>query len=150
MQTADLNAIAMHAAWYEHDPAMRITVTFPYYAGNGNQSSAVVSFAIEPGHYLGTHTDGAEEILLLLSGTVEARLGDEVGQLSTGQTALIPAMVPHGLRNSGAETARCVGFFCRRPGDVDLRPGVAAIRAAGDGSPACRGRRPTTACVNTQ
>jgi len=111
MQAADLNTIAMHEAWYEHDPAMRITVTFPYYAGTGNQSSAVVYFAIEPGHYLGTHTDSAEEILLLLSGTLEARLGDEVGQLSTGQTALIPAMVPHGLRNIGAGTARCVGFF---------------------------------------
>jgi quercetin dioxygenase-like cupin family protein len=111
MQTADLNTIEMHEAWYEQDPAMRITVTFPYFAGTGNQDSAVVYFAIEPGHYLGTHTDSAEEILLLLSGTVEARLGDEVGQLSTGQTALIPAMVPHGLRNIGEETARCVGFF---------------------------------------
>lgn len=111
MQTADLNTIEMHEAWYEHDPAMRITVNFPYYAGTGNQHSAVVYFAIEPGHYLGTHTDSAEEILLLLSGSVEASVGDEVGQLSAGQTALIPAMVPHGVRNVGAETARCVGFF---------------------------------------
>lgn len=110
MQTADLNTIEMHEAWYEHDPAMRITVNFPYYAGTGNQHSAVVYFAIEPGHYLGTHTDSAEEILLLLSGTVEASVGDEVGRLSAGQTALIPAMVPHGVRNVGAETARCVGF----------------------------------------
>ena len=64
-----------------------------------------------PGHYLGIHTDSAEEILLLLSGTVEARLGEETGRLAAGQAALIPAMVPHGVRNTGDELARCGGFF---------------------------------------
>ena len=98
-------------AWYENDQAMRISVNFPFYAGTGNKSSSVVYFEIEPGHHLGTHTDSAEEILLILSGPVEARLGDETGQLSTGQAALIPQMVPHGVRNIGEETARCVGFF---------------------------------------
>ncbi|MFN8511746.1 MAG: cupin domain-containing protein [Chloroflexia bacterium] len=111
MQTADLARLDMHTAWYEDDPAMRITVNFPFYAATGNESSSVVYFEIEPGHYLGTHTDSAEEIVLLLSGTVEAHLGDETGQLRAGQAALIPAMVPHGIRNIGAETARCVGFF---------------------------------------
>ena len=98
-------------AWYENDQAMRISVNFPFYAGTGNKSSSVVYFEIEPGHHLGTHTDSAEEILLILSGTVEACLGGETGQLSTGQAALIPQMVPHGVRNIGEETARCVGFF---------------------------------------
>ncbi len=49
--------------------------------------------------------------MLILSGTVEASLGEATGQLSPGQAVLIPAMVPHGIRNIGAETARCVGFF---------------------------------------
>lgn len=111
MQTADLNTIELIDAWYERDPAMRIRVTFPFFAATGNESSAVVYFEIEPGHYLGTHTDSAEEIVLILSGTVEASLGQETGRLSTGQAALIPAMVPHGIRNVGAEVARCVGFF---------------------------------------
>ncbi len=111
MKTADLNNLELLHAWYEDDPAMRITVNFPFYAATGNVSSSVVYFEIEPGHYLGTHTDSAEEIVLILSGTVEASLGDERGQLSAGQAALIPAMVPHGVRNIGDETARCVGFF---------------------------------------
>ena len=111
MQTADLRTLEMLDAWYENDQAMRISVNFPFYAGTGNKSSSVVYFEIEPGHHLGTHTDSAEEILLILSGPVEARLGDETGQLSTGQAALIPQMVPHGVRNIGEETARCVGFF---------------------------------------
>lgn len=71
----------------------------------------MVYFEIEPGHYLGTHTDSAEEILLILSGAVEASLGEETGRLTAGQAALIPAMAPHGVRNTGEVTARCVGFF---------------------------------------
>jgi quercetin dioxygenase-like cupin family protein len=87
MKTADLTNLEMLDAWYENDPAMRVTVNFPFFAATGNKTSSVVYFEIEPGHYLGTHTDSAEEILL------------------------IPEMVPHGVRNIGQETARCVGFF---------------------------------------
>ena len=108
MQTADLAHLELREAWYDADPAMRIRVTFPFYAATGNASSAVVYFEIEPGHYLGTHTDSAEEIVLILAGSVEARLGDETGQLAAGQAALIPAMVPHGIRNIGPET--CGGY----------------------------------------
>jgi quercetin dioxygenase-like cupin family protein len=111
MYTADLNKLEMGEVSYEEDAAMRLMVNFPFYAATGNQSSAVVYFEIEPGHYLGSHTDSAEEIVLILSGTVEASLGDQTGQLSAGQAVLIPAMVPHGVRNIGDETARCVGFF---------------------------------------
>jgi quercetin dioxygenase-like cupin family protein len=111
MISADLTKLEMLDAWYEHDPAMRITVNFPFSAATGNESSAVVYFEIEPGHYLGTHTDSAEEIVFILSGEVEASLNDEKGRLSAGQAVLVPAMAPHGVRNVGAETARCVGFF---------------------------------------
>jgi quercetin dioxygenase-like cupin family protein len=111
MQTADLNQLELLDGWYEQDPAMRIRVTFPFFAATGTESTAVVYFEIEPGHYLGTHTDSAEEILLVLAGTVEASIGEETGRLTAGQAALIPAMVPHGVRNVGEEPARCVGFF---------------------------------------
>ncbi len=111
MKLADLNHLELGDAWYENDPAMRVTVNFPFYAATGNESTAVVYFEIEPGHYLGTHTDSAEEILLILAGTVEVTLRDERGQASAGQAALIPALVPHGVRNTGTEMARCVGFF---------------------------------------
>jgi quercetin dioxygenase-like cupin family protein len=111
MYAVDLNKLDMFEITYENDAAMRVRANFPFYAGTGNESSSVVYFEIEPGHYLGTHTDSAEEIVLVLSGTVEASLGDETGQLSAGQAVLIPAMVPHGVRNIGDETARCVGFF---------------------------------------
>src|SRR5690349_5365983 len=47
MHTADLNKLEMREIWYEDDAAMRITATFPFYAGTGNQSSSVVYFEIE-------------------------------------------------------------------------------------------------------
>jgi len=111
MKTANLTTLALHDAWYAQDPRMRIKVDFPFYGATGNASSAVVYFEIEPGHYLGTHSDSAEEIILILAGTVEASLGDERGTLGPGEAALIPALAPHGVRNIGTETARCVGFF---------------------------------------
>jgi quercetin dioxygenase-like cupin family protein len=96
---------------YEDDPTMRVKVNFPFYVGTGTKNSAVVYFELEPGHRLGTHTDSAEEILLILEGEAEATVGDEQGRVSAGDMAVVPAMVPHALRNVGDETVRVVGFF---------------------------------------
>lgn len=57
------------------------------------------------------HTDSAEEIVLILSGRAEAIVGDERGELSAGGLGLVPALVPHDIRNVGDETVRVVGFF---------------------------------------
>jgi quercetin dioxygenase-like cupin family protein len=106
-----IDQLELLEVWYENDPTMRLKVNFPFFLGTGTKSSAVVYFEIEPGHRLGTHTDSAEEILLVLEGTAEVSLGDEQGRLSAGEMALVPAMVPHGLRNVSDETVRVVGFF---------------------------------------
>jgi quercetin dioxygenase-like cupin family protein len=57
------------------------------------------------------HTDSAEELLIILQGTAEARVGDEVGQLETHQVGLVPPMAPHGLRNIGDGVLRVLGTF---------------------------------------
>jgi quercetin dioxygenase-like cupin family protein len=109
--SAQIGELELMEVWYEDDPTMQVKVNFPFYVGTGTKNTAVVYFEIEPGHRLGTHTDSAEEILLVLDGTAEVSLGDEQGQISAGEMAVIPAMVPHGVRNVGDETARFVGFF---------------------------------------
>jgi quercetin dioxygenase-like cupin family protein len=111
MHTANLNTLDLLEVWYEDDPRMRVKASPPFSKATGNAGSAAVYFEIEPGHYLGTHTDSAEEIVLVLSGTVEASLGDERGTLTAGEAVLIPAMVPHSIRNLGGEKVRCIGFF---------------------------------------
>jgi len=106
-----IDELELLEVWYENDPTMRLKVNFPFFLGTGTKSTAVVYFEIEPGYRLGTHTDSAEEILLILEGEAEVSLGDEQGRLSAGEMALVPAMVPHGLRNVSDETVRVVGFF---------------------------------------
>jgi quercetin dioxygenase-like cupin family protein len=106
-----IDQLELMEVWYEDDPTMRLRVNFPFFLGTGTKSTAVVYFEIEPGYRLGTHTDSAEEILLILEGEAEVSLEDERGRLSAGEMALVPAMVPHGLRNVGEETVRVAGFF---------------------------------------
>ena len=57
------------------------------------------------------HQDSAEELLIIVQGTAEARVGDEVGRLETHQVGLVPPMAPHGLRNIGEDVLRVLGTF---------------------------------------
>jgi len=86
-------------------------VNFPLHSGTGSASTATVLFELDPGAELPVHTDSAEELLIVLEGAAEARVGDEVGRLERNQMALVPALAPHGLRNVGAETLRVLGTF---------------------------------------
>jgi quercetin dioxygenase-like cupin family protein len=109
--TEKMEDLELMEVWYETDPTMRLNVNFPLFLGTGTKNTAVVYFEIEPGYSLGTHTDSAEEILLILEGQVDVSLGEEEGRLSAGQLAVVPAMVPHGMRNVGEERVRVAGFF---------------------------------------
>jgi quercetin dioxygenase-like cupin family protein len=111
MFTRELSELELFHGGYENDPTMRVKVDFPFSAATGAKSTTVVYFEIEPDHRLGTHTDSAEEIILLLAGEAEVSVGEERGRVSAGEMALVPAMVPHSLRNVGEETMRVVGFF---------------------------------------
>jgi quercetin dioxygenase-like cupin family protein len=86
-------------------------VTFPAHSATGTASTATVLFELDPGAELPVHCDSAEELLIVLQGTAEARVGDEVGTISAGQVAVVPPMAPHGLRNVGKEVLRVLGTF---------------------------------------
>ena len=111
MITARIDQLELLKVWSEQDATMRTRVNFPLSQAVGTASSAVVYFEIDPGQKLATHTDSAEETLLILEGTAEVSLGDERGQLSTGAMAVVPAMVPHGVYNAGEGVVRVLGFF---------------------------------------
>jgi quercetin dioxygenase-like cupin family protein len=95
----------------EGDETRNMRVDFPVSSVAGAASTSVVYFELEPGQHCGTHTDSAEEIVLILSGKAEAIVGDERGELTAGGIGLVPALVPHDVRNIGEETVRVVGFF---------------------------------------
>ena len=90
-------------------PGLR--VSFPVHSANGTASTATVLFELDPGATLATHTDSAEELLIILQGTAEARIGDEVGRLDKNQVGLVPPMAPHGLTNIGYDVLRVLGTF---------------------------------------
>lgn len=95
----------------ETDETRRLRVDFPISSIDGSASTSVVYFELEPGAHTGMHTDSAEEVVVILSGRAEAIVGDESGELSAGGIGLVPALVPHDVRNVGDETVRVVGFF---------------------------------------
>ena len=112
MLTASTSQLELATAWTDSDPRGRVHPAFPINKFTGARDTAVVYFEVQPGDYLPTHTDSAEEILYIVAGEGEARLGEERGHVRAGDLAVIPAMVPHGIANTGAETLKVVGFFC--------------------------------------
>jgi quercetin dioxygenase-like cupin family protein len=90
-------------------PGLR--VAFPLHSATGTASTATVLFELDPGYELAVHTDSAEELLIVVQGTAEARVGEQVGRVEQGQVALVPPMAPHGLRNIGDDVLRVFGTF---------------------------------------
>jgi quercetin dioxygenase-like cupin family protein len=111
MITANLNNLELNEFWGKNHPTQHARATFPLLGAMGTENVATVYFEIEPGDNLGRHTDSAEEILLILQGTVEATIGEEQGRLAQGEMVVVPTMVPHDVRNTGENTAKVLGFF---------------------------------------
>lgn len=118
----DAQAVETHLfegadVWIEGEEHARLRGYFPLSPGTSNAGEVepedlmMVSMEIEPDDYLPTHRDSNEELLLVTYGTVDATVGDETVTLSTGQCAIVPEMVSHGLKNVGTETAYVVGVF---------------------------------------
>jgi quercetin dioxygenase-like cupin family protein len=73
-----------------------ISSTFPLLGAMGTENSATVYFKLDPSDTLGWHTYCVEKLLLILAGTVEVFVGEEQGQLSQGELALLLAACRNG------------------------------------------------------
>ena len=112
MQAVSTRNLELNEGWVDSDAERyRTRFTFPINAATGAEDSAIVYFELEPGKSLAIHTDSAEEILYIVSGTAIAHVGDESARVNAGDLAVVPALAPHGLDNDGDETVRVVGFF---------------------------------------
>ena len=87
MQAIQINELELFEGWSEGDGGMRVRAGFPISSGSGTKSTTVVYFELEPGEHLGSHTDSAEEVLLVLAGQGEATIGEE-------QAAVEPELSP--------------------------------------------------------
>lgn len=111
MTTVDLNQLELLQFNGKNAPNQRTKATFPLLGAHGTKSLATVYFELEPGDYLGRHTDSEEELLIILEGELELTVGDQKGEVHAGHVALVPKMVPHDARNIGAAKARVLGVF---------------------------------------
>jgi quercetin dioxygenase-like cupin family protein len=111
MITTDLNKLELNEFIARGNPGQRCRATFPLLGAHGTKDSATVYIELDPQEELGNHTDSAEELLLILEGSVEVTVRDEKSRASKGQIAVVPKMVPHNIRNIGSEKAKVLGFF---------------------------------------
>jgi quercetin dioxygenase-like cupin family protein len=93
------------------DDAVRWSGDYFAYGGGGSERSATVYFTIPPGKRLGRHTDTAEEIQFILSGSGVLRLDDGDRPIRAGDVAVLEIGVAHDLVNEGSDDLRVVGFF---------------------------------------
>ncbi len=111
MLKVDLNNLELSEFVAKNNPGQRCKATFPLFAPHGTKESATVYFELEPGEELGSHTDSAEEILLIIEGSVHVTVDEEKGEASSGNLLLVPKLAPHNLKNIGNTKAKVLGFF---------------------------------------
>ena len=76
----------------------------------GVTSSLVYSkIGVGAGAPLHTHED--DEFIVVLEGTIEARVGSEVRVVGPDHTVVVPPGVPHGFSAVGSGIVRLLGFF---------------------------------------
>ena len=111
MLTSNVNALSLTDVTSPADPTLGARYAFPIFAAAGSAATAVVYFEVAPGKRLGRHTDSSEEVLYIVEGEGEATVGEERALVSAGSLAVVPALVPHDIRNTGSIPLRVVGFF---------------------------------------
>jgi quercetin dioxygenase-like cupin family protein len=111
MHVVDLHTVQVMDIESALDPTRRLRVAFPISSASGAAASATVYFEVEPGDHVGVHTDSAEELLVILEGTAEALVGEEVARAEAGHVVVVPAMVRHDLTNVGDGVLRVLGTF---------------------------------------
>lgn len=111
MHTVNTREMDLMEGWFDDDLSVHFRANFALHRDNGATDSSAVVIELEPGWALGEHTDSPEEILLVMEGTVELIVDDERRVAGPATVAVVPAGVPHGIRNAGETTARIIGFF---------------------------------------
>ena len=102
-------------------------------ATQGALSLYISHLEIGPGGRVTTHIHpDSEEAMVIVEGSLEAILGDQVVTLGEGDTVLAPAGVKHGFENRSGATARLLAIFesrWSRIGLCEAAPGGSTLGA---------------------
>ena len=79
--------------------------------GDGTTASTLSWSLVGVGVGAPLHFHEAEELIVVLEGTLEFRLGSEVHRAEPEQTVIIPARMPHSFTNPGPGVAQIMAFF---------------------------------------
>ena len=109
VRTAD--ELELSDSWVEGDDSARWRSGAALTPSAGSRDSGAVLLEIEPGCRLERHRDSAEEMVVVLDGEAQVSVGEEGARLPEGGLALIPADVPHEVRNTGPATLRFVAVY---------------------------------------
>ena len=118
-------------AWIDGDEGAR------WRAANGHAGaeSAIGLLEVAPGCRLPRHTDSAEENIVVIEGSADAEVGGERHALAAGDVALVPAGVPHEVRNAGETPLRFVALYAAPHNvttfETPVEPGGSREREAG-------------------
>jgi quercetin dioxygenase-like cupin family protein len=111
MAAVRLSELELVEAWVEGQPTLRARFNFPLTAANGCASSSVIYYELDPGNSTPRHIHSTEEIQMIVEGTAEVEVGAALERFDAEALAVVPALVPHALRNVGSRPLRVVGFF---------------------------------------
>jgi quercetin dioxygenase-like cupin family protein len=83
---------------------------FKVLAGTGNSQVAVMT--IRPGGNSGSEeSHPGDQVVLILEGTAEVRVGEETAEVVAGDVAIIPAGARHVIRNNSAADVFLLSFY---------------------------------------
>lgn len=120
MKTVRFDELELDAVEGDAEEA-RWLAAFPFSPDRPGETTAtgtdctVVYNELDPDTQIEEHRDAVDELLLVLDGTVRARVGEHSHAVDAGTLAVIPAKTSHAIRNVGSETARMVGIFGTSP-----------------------------------
>ncbi len=77
--------------------------------GTTSTDASISEVGVGTGAPLHTHAD--DELIVILSGRLRVRVGDETHEVESDHTIVIPPGVPHGFEAIGDAPARILGFF---------------------------------------
>ncbi len=80
-------------------------------SGDGTTSSSLSQFSVQAGAGASLHEHESDELIVVLAGAIEARLGDDVREVGPDSTVVVPPHVPHGFTSTGPDAAKILAFF---------------------------------------
>lgn len=91
----------------------------PVSSGSYVRDLCVILERIAPGDRIPLHRHAIDEAIVVESGEVELRLGDETRVVSGRSVAFIPAGIAHAARNVGADDVVYTAFFAATAIDIE-------------------------------